>query len=477
MQELDPVSISCIKGLMTRELYQLSVRALTTHYRERKISPTEAVAAIARRIERIDPTIDSFAALTLEKAREEAKVLTEELARGESRGALHGIPVALKELFHVEGVPTSYGSALIKVVPDQDAASVHRLREAGAIVVGLTRSHEWGWGITTQHPDGGGTRNPWNLGRVPGGSSGGSAAAVAAGLVPLALGTDTGGSVRQPASYCGVVGLKPTYGRISRDGVLPLAPSFDHVGIMARDAGDTAIALSVLAGDDPELPELVVRGLRVGLAPNLNVLELKPEYATTLDHVIQVLTKEGAILTERRGPDPEEILATYLTIQMTEAYDVHHDRLKTYPKRAADYSPRIRARLQEAEKIDPSRVSEARANVPRIQKQFETFFEGIDVLLTPVAAAGPSLVAKPDTVSHRGVEVPFRDAAMHYVIHQNLTGFPAITTRAGFDEEGVPIGVQLTALPEKENLLLQLAGKLEGMLASDECNRPPLADD
>ncbi len=473
------MSISCITGFMTRELWQLGVGALTSRYRERKTSPSEVMAALAQRIERIEPTVNSFATLTLDKAREEAKVLTEELARGENRGALHGIPVALKELFHVAGVETSYGATLIKVVPDQDAASVHRLREAGAIVIGLTRSHEWGWGITTQHPDGGGTRNPWDLTRVPGGSSGGSAAAVAAGLVPLALGTDTGGSVRQPASYCGVVGFKPTFGRIRRGGVLPLAPSFDHIGIMARESGDTAIALSVLARGAPELPkppELPVRGLRVGLAPDLNVLELKTEYATTLDHVIQLLTREGAILTERRGLDPDEVLATYLTIQMAEAYDVHHDRLETYPKRATGYSARIRARLEEAQTIDSSRVVEARANVPRIRKRFETFFEGIDVLLTPVAAAGPSLVANPDTVSHRGVEVPFRDLAMHYVIHQNLTGFPAVTIRAGFDEEGVPVGVQLTAVPEKESLLLQLAGKLEGMLATDRRNWPPLED-
>ena len=474
------MSISCIRGSMTRELCRLGVRALTTRYRERSLSPTEVVEAVAQRIDRIEPTLNSFVALVLDKAREEAKVLTEELARGASRSALHGIPIALKELFHVEGVPTSYGSALIKIVPDQDAASVRRLRAAGAIVVGLTRSHEWGWGITTQHPDGGGTRNPWNPARVPGGSSGGSAAAVAAGLVPLALGTDTGGSVRQPASYCGVVGFKPTYDRISRDGVLPLSPSFDHVGIMTRNAEDAAVALSVLAGDVPELPErpeLAVRGLRVGLAPDLNLLELKPEYATTLDHVIQILAKEGAQLTERRGLDPDDVLATYLTIQMAEGYEVHHHRLETYPQRAADYSARIRARLEEAREIDPSRISEARANVPRIRKQFEAFFEDIDVLLTPIAAAGPSLVSKPDTVTHRGVEVPFRDLAMHYVIHQNLTGFPAITFRAGFDDERVPIGVQLTALPEKENLLLQLAGKLEGMLGSDEGNWPPLQNE
>ena len=462
---------------MTTELWQLGVGALTSRYREGKTSPNEVIASLAQRIERIEPTVNSFATLTLDKAREEAKVLTEELARGDNRGAMHGIPVALKELFHVEGVETSYGATLITVVPDQDAVSVHLLREAGAIVVGLTRSHEWGWGITTQHPDGGGTRNPWDLVRVPGGSSGGSAAAVATGLVPLALGTDTGGSVRQPASYCGVVGFKPTFGRIRRGGVLPLAPSFDHIGIIARESRDTAIALSILAGGTPELPkppEFSVRGLRVGLAPDLNLLELQTEYATIFDHVIQLLTREGAILTERRGLDPDEVLTTYLAIQMAEAYDVHHERLETYPKMATDYSARIRARLEQAQTIASSRVVEARANVPRIRKRFETFFEGIDVLLTPVAAAGPSLVANPDTVSHLGVEVPFRELTMHYMIHQNLSGFPAITIRAGLDEKGVPVGVQLTSTPEKESLLLQLAEKLEGILPTDGQNWPPL---
>ena len=471
------MSISCITRCMTPRLDRLGVRALATRYRERQLSPTEVVAAIAQKIERIEPSINSFARLTLDEARAEAKILTEELARGESRGALHGIPVAFKELFHVKGVPTSYGSTLIEVVPDQDASSVQRLREAGAIVIGLTRSHEWGWGITTQHPGGGGTRNPWNPLRVPGGSSGGSAAAVAAGLVPLALGTDTGGSVRQPASYCGVVGFKPTYDRIGRTGVLPLAPSFDHVGIMARDVADAAIALSVLAGDAPEFAELTLRGLRVGLAPDLDVLELEPAYATTFDQVIQILDSEGAILTERRGLDPDDVLDTYLAIQVAEGYEVHNDQLETYPQRAADYSARIRQRLEEASKIDPHRVTEARANVPQIRRRFETFFEDIDVLLTPVAAGGPSLLSKPDTVTHQGIELPFRDLAMHYVIHQNITGFPAITIRAGFDDEGIPIGVQLTALTGRENLLLQVAGNLEGLLGSNESEGPPLDAD
>ena len=246
------------------ELWQLSVTELTDAYKHGKVSPLEVIEMSLRRIERLDPAIGGFREVFHERAINEARERSDELARGEWAGPLHGIPVAIKELFDVEGAVGCYGSTILldRIAPS-DTAAVARWREAGAIVIGVTRSHEFGWGITTQHAELGSTLNPWNTDRVPGGSSGGSAAALAVGMVPLALGSDTGGSIRIPACFCGIAGIKPTYGRVAKRGAVSLAPSLDHPGPLARTVPDLAIGLAAMAGFDASDPStLPVQPLR-----------------------------------------------------------------------------------------------------------------------------------------------------------------------------------------------------------------------
>jgi len=229
-----------------------TVEELAPLLAKKKISPVELVQLYLSRIEHLNPTINAFLTVTAALALQDARRSERELLRGHHRGLLHGIPIVLKDNIYMRGVPATVGSAILRdFVPAEDATVVRRLRRAGAVLLGKTNLHEFAYGITSENPHFGAVRNPWALERISGGSSGGSAAAVAAGLCVAAVGTDTGGSVRVPSSLCGVVGLKPSFGRISVHGVVPLAPSFDHVGAIARSTHDTAAMLNVLAGRDP----------------------------------------------------------------------------------------------------------------------------------------------------------------------------------------------------------------------------------
>jgi aspartyl-tRNA(Asn)/glutamyl-tRNA(Gln) amidotransferase subunit A len=248
--------------------------------------------------------------------------------------------------------------------------------------MGLTRSHEFGWGITTQHPFLGGTRNPWDLSRVPGGSSGGSAAALAAGMVPLALGTDTGGSIRIPAGYCGVAGLKPSYGRVSAAGIFPLAPSLDHAGPMARSAADLGAALPALAENGPDAvapPERAVidpgeaagqlAGLTAGVVPDLHLPPLAPDHQRVFERAVAALYGAGAAVHEFRFADARELRPCFTTIQMAEAYHVHARVFGLFPRHAARYAPDVRARLQAAADVTLDQYLAARDTTRRARRQ------------------------------------------------------------------------------------------------------------
>jgi len=460
----------------------LGVKELLTGYGRGDLSPREVLGALVARIEQLDSSLGAFTELTLERAARTADTCTEALTRGVVRGPLHGIPVAIKELFDVEGARTTYGSLLLHDrVAEHDAAAVRRLRQAGAIILGLTRSHEFGWGITTQHAQRGGTRNPWDRSRVPGGSSGGAAAAVAAGMVPIALGSDTGGSIRIPSAYCGVAGLKPTYGRISRHGAVPLAPSLDHPGFISRDVRDLAIALSAVAGydfDDPTTSAEALPGfdhkdsgladLLIGLAPALHHPTLQPDHAAVFQSALNAITREGGELREIQIPAAAEIRSTFDTIQRAEAYYEHAHSLGTFPVRANEYGSDVRSCLEAAAKIGLAQYLEARQMAARIRRQFEVALGEVDVLLTPVAAGGPSTIDEPDVAEHFGAKIPFRDLVLNYTVPQNLTGLPACAVRAGFDKGGIPVGVQVTAPSGREDLALRVARSLQVLLGDKE---------
>ena len=299
------------------ELTRLGVSQLLDEYATRRVSPVDVMDAVAARIDAVDSRVGGFTALCLDRAREEASAAEAAWSSGTAR-ALEGIPFGVKDLFDSEGVRTTYGSPMFEGhVPTHDAEAVRRARAAGAILIGKTQTHEFAWGITSVNERMGSAHNPWALDRVTGGSSGGSAAVLAADEVPLTIGSDTGGSIRVPSAFCGVVGLKPTYGRISGAGAWPLAASLDHPGPMARTPADAARLLEVLAGVDPADPATVdvplgdvrgelgkgLDGLVVGLCPDLHLVPLAPDVQAVYDATVRSLAAGGARLVEVALPE------------------------------------------------------------------------------------------------------------------------------------------------------------------------------
>ena len=459
------------------ELWGLSVGGLQASYRSGAASPVEVVEELSERIEALDPGIGSFTTLTLERAADDARVLTDELAGGATRGPLHGVPVGIKELFDVGGAETTYGSTLLSGrIPTEDAEAVRRLREAGCIVMGLTRSHEFGWGITTQHSTRGSTRNPWALDRVPGGSSGGSAAALAMGFVPLALGSDTGGSIRIPATYCGVAGFKPTYGRVSKRGAVSLASSLDHPGPLARRVADLVPALEVLSGyddaDPTTIPDRLDMGgfengltdLVVGVCPDLHLRPLWPDHQRIFEEALALVKEAGAKVIEVRFGAAAGIRPAFDSIQMAEAHHYHNAVLGLYPNRREEYGRDVARRLELAAAVSLEAYLDARQAALEFRQTFARIFERIDVLLTPVTAGGPSTVSAPDVVIREDESIPFRDLVMGYTVPQDLAGLPVCSVPVGRDDDGLPVAVQLTAARGRDALALRGAFGLENAI-------------
>lgn len=439
------------------------------------------------RIETIDPRVGAFRQVIAEEALTVARAQTEELANGQRRGPLHGVPVAVKELFDVAGTTGCYGSEIfMDRISEQDAVAVRRLRDAGAIVIGTTRSHEFGWGITNQNDRLGNTYNPWDTSRVPGGSSGGSAAAVALGMVPLALGSDTGGSIRIPACFCGVAGLKPTYGRVSKRGAIALAPSLDHPGPLARSVPDLALGLAAIAGHDPDDPTTfaapppngavpaALKGVRVGVSPDLHVTPLRPDHQLRFDAALGTISGAGGVVVESSMPGADAIRPTFASIQMAEAHHVHSVTLGTFPERADEYGADVRRRLEMASEVDVGDYISARQDALVVKRRFADIFEEVDVLLTPVTAGGPSTVERPDVSPHQDDPMPFRDLVMDYTVPQDLAGLPACAVVNGFDDDGMPVGIQFTAPERQEERVLAVAAGFAEALGS-EAHWPSLA--
>ncbi|MCY4371197.1 MAG: amidase [bacterium] len=458
-------------------LWQYPVSELVDAYRSGTASPVEVVESSLQRIARIDSSIGAFREVFHDRALKEARRRSDELARGEWRGPLHGIPVGIKELFDVEGAVGCYGSTILldRIAPS-DAAAVARWRQAGAIVIGTTRSHEFGWGITTQHAKLGSTLNPWDTGRVPGGSSGGTAAALAAGMVPLALGSDTGGSIRIPACFCGVAGIKPTYGRVAKRGAVSLAPSLDHPGPLARTVPDLAIGLAAMAGYDASDPStLPVRppsdtvtpslaGVRVGVVADFHLRALRKDHQARFDAAVDAMSDAGALLVDLDFPWAEEIRPTFATIQMAEAYHVHSSVMGIFPERASEYGADVRGRLEMSAEVTLSDYLSARASTRVLRHRFARLFDEVDVVLTPITAGGPSTTSEPDVSSDAAGEAPFRDVVMDYTVAQDLFGLPVCAVPNGLDSDGLPLGVQLTGQTLSENAVMDAAAGAAAVL-------------
>jgi aspartyl-tRNA(Asn)/glutamyl-tRNA(Gln) amidotransferase subunit A len=465
------------------ELLALGVDALRDRFRARELSAVELIDAVAARIERAQPLLNAFTTLCLERALDEAALADRRFAAGDAR-PLEGIPIGVKDLIDTEGVRTTYGSSIFgDHVPAADAEPVRRAREAGAIVVGKTGTHEFAWGITCENPHHGDCRNPWDSERITGGSSGGSGAALAAGLVALAIGTDTGGSIRIPAAFCGVTGLKPTYARVSATGTFPLAPSLDHVGPMAQRPRDAWELCAVMAGDarargpldgDAASTDGRLAGVRIGVSAALVGAAPSDEVEAALAGVASVAGDLGAQVVDVELAEADLVEGTFATTQRAEALDTHR-RLGLFPERAAEYGADVRARLEQAGEIGPADYLAAASDRARIGAAFAAAFGEADVLITPVSPVAAMRIGRP-TSTLRGAEFDFRRLVIPATSPQNLAGLPVCTLRAGFDPDGMPIGVQVTAPLGHDARAVAACEALFEATAAIQTARPELPD-
>ena len=440
--------------------------------RRRDLSPVDLVEAYAARIRRLDARLNAFVTVTEEDALERARALEAELAAGRWRGPLHGIPIGLKDNIDTAGVRTTAGSAVYADrVPDEDAEMVTRLEAAGAIVLGKLNLHEFAYGGTSAFTLSGPVRNPWDTDRIPGGSSGGSGAAVAARLCAGALGTDTGGSVRIPAAHCGIVGLKATYGLASIRGIVPLSVSLDHVGPMCRSVADAALMLQAMAGYDPrgiasieaEIPDYAgalrrpTSALRLGV-PRAYYEDVDPQVLAAVERALDVLGGLTAGTRDVELPALPEIRTVGV-----EAYAYHAELLE---ERRDLYDESTLARIEGGAGMSAADYAEARYQLALVRKAIAAVFDDVDVVVTPTLVELPVSIEAAQASPREATAVLIRNTAPF-----NGYGTPAISVPCGFSREGLPIGLQLCGPALGEVDVLALAHAYEQ--ATDWHERTP----
>jgi aspartyl-tRNA(Asn)/glutamyl-tRNA(Gln) amidotransferase subunit A len=440
-----------------------------TMLRARRTSSVELTRACIARIEALDPTLVAFIARTTEAALADAARADAELP-SRDRGQFHGIPVALKDLYDQVGVVTTAGSKIFKDnVASADSAVTERLREGGAVLLGKTNLHEWAFGVTNQNPHFGDAKNPWDTTRIPGGSSGGSAIAVATGMCFLSPGSDTGGSIRIPAALCGIAGLKPTYGRVSLRGVVPLAWSLDHSGPLARDVRDLALSLQLLAGYDDADPTSVnvpvddylahleggVEGLRILLPASHFFASCDPEIEHAVRDAARTLASLGARVEERALPLTELLLPAQRAIIASDAAAYHRAHLD----RPEAFGPYVYERMKAGGQITGADLAAARQDQRRIQRAWTGLLRDVDLILTPTTAEPALPRADPRPAGVRDSD--YAQRLTRNTSPFNLTGLPAISIPCGFTKAGLPIGLQLASGPWREALVLRAARAYE----------------
>jgi aspartyl-tRNA(Asn)/glutamyl-tRNA(Gln) amidotransferase subunit A len=432
-----------------------SLTALAAALRERRLSPVEVVKTLLERIESEDAELNAFVTVLPERALEEAARAEKEILAGEYRSPLHGVPVGVKDLICTEGVRTTMGSAFFEDhIPDHSATVVSKLEVAGAILIGKTNTHEFAYGPTGDSSHFGPTRNPHDPGRIPGGSSGGSGAAVAAGLCYAALGSDTAASIRVPAALCGVVGMKPTFGRVSKSGAFPLAWTLDHVGPLTRTVEDNALLLNVLAGYDKQDPYSVdrpaedftrdlqrgVHGGVVGVPANHYFEHAEDEVERKVKEAVEVFRSLGAEVREVEIPHLPEMLKAQRIILAVEAYAIHKERLENEPER---FGEEISSRLRDAEHLKAYRYATAQQVTKRRSlEEFGHALEEIDVLLTPTVPIAPTEIGQREVKIGNHEELVF-SALTRLTGPTNLNGLPSLSVPCGLTRSGLPVGLQL----------------------------------
>lgn len=454
---------------------------LAEQVRRREIRAVEVARSALDRIERLDGDLRAFITVTRDEALAAAEQVDRDVAAGKNL-PLAGMPLAVKDGFHTKGIRTTAGSkALADFVPDEDAESIARLKAAGCVVVGKASMHEFAYGFTSRNPHFGDCKNPWDTSRVPGGSSGGNAVAVATGMALGAVGGDTGGSVRQPSALCGIVGLKVTYGRVTRHGGIPLSWSMDTVGPMARCVADAAAMLAVMAGPDPKdpttrrapklnLPATLagdLKGVRVGL-PHQHFLEaMEPDVAAAYQDALGVLKQAGATLVEAILPPIEAVVAAHRAIIFSEATAAHEALLRTKADLIGDD---VRPLLQAGFFLSATEYLGAQQARRNLIAAYRKAWKSFDILATPTSPIAATAF-EATTARLMGQDVPLVRAYLDATMPFNLTGQPAISVPCGFTGAGLPVGLQLVGRPFDEALLLRAGAAYEA--ATDWHRRVP----
>ena len=454
------------------EVKLASITSLSELIAKREISPVEVINAFLERIEAVQKKINIFITVLEREARRAAQQAEDEIVKGHYRGPLHGIPLAAKDLFFTAGVKTTCGTRILAdFVPEENATVISRLIEAGAILVGKTNMHEFAFGTTNLNNHYGHARNPWNSDHITGGSSGGSAAAIAGSCALLTLGTDTGGSIRIPSALCGTVGLKPTFGRVSKYGVYPLCWSLDHPGPMTRTVADAAIALSFMAGYDPKDPcskDVPVRGyyscltgdikgVRVGVPDTFYFDQIEPEVKAGVKKAIDGLKDLGAEVRPVRIPDLDEASTAALLILSSEAASCLEKFHRTRP---SDIGEDVRARLDLGALHLATHYVKAQRVRRIVQENFSRVLTEVDVLVTPgVSITAPRL--EESIVRLDDDDVPVGVALTRCTRIYNLVGLPSVSVPVGLSQAGLPIGIQIAGRPFDEELVLRVAEAYE----------------
>ena len=462
------------------EPYELSITDAAAQIESRRLSPVELVQSALDRIEQVEGRLNAFVVVTAEQALEAARQAEKEISDGGYRGPMHGIPMGVKDLYDAVGVPTTSSSSVRSdYLPTEDSACVAMLRDAGAVMVGKTHTHEFAYGVTTPT-----TRNPWNTDRVPGGSSGGSGAAVAAGECLMGMGSDTGGSIRIPASACGTVGLKPTYGRVSRFGVTSLCWSLDHVGPLTRTVRDAALVLNVLAGFDVRDPATVkepvpdytagldggVAGLTLGVPTNYFFDDVDPEVDSIVREAIGVLESQGATLREVEIPYAQQMMAVEFGLCVPEASAYHQSMLR---ERGERYTDDVRVLLEAGEVVLATQYIKVLRVRTLVQRAFREAFEGLDAMVCPTLPTTAAEVGQEGFTFPSGAHKSVIDAWVGHSAPGNVTGLPALSVPCGFDSAGLPVGLQIMGRPFDEAGVLRIGQAYESA-TEWSTRRPPL---
>ncbi len=450
-----------------------------------EVKATELASAALERIEKLDSQVNAFITVMSESAMREAEAADAEIAAGKYRGGMHGIPVGLKDLICTKGVRTTVGSDVLRdFVPAEDAEVVTRLKAAGAVIIGKTNMHEFAYGPTNLNGHYGDVRNPWNPDRISGGSSGGSGAAVAARMLPMAIGSDTGGSIRIPASLCGITGIKPTYGRVSRHGTFPCAWSLDHLGPMCQTAEDAAIALQVMAGYDEkdagsshvDVPDYLaelnddVRGLPIAILTEYVEAQNQPAVRPAFANAVAAFRELGLQIEEISVPDVKFAMAASTAIQSAECSEYHRESLRLHGER---YGADVRERIESGYYVSGADYVRGQRIRRQLNEQFAELFKRYRAIIYPSLPVAAFRRDTP-TVEIGGKQYGGRGALVGQCRLFNLVGTPVISLPSGFDEEGLPLGLQLATAAFDEVTALRLGHAFQ-KVTDFHRKRPPIS--